>query len=276
MLSKIRALKQQLSNSEQRVADVVLSAPDSVLNSSLATLAARASVSEPTVIRFCRSIAHQGFQDFKLQLAQELARQMHYAQQAIASTDDAGVLSSKVIDGTIATLVQLRQQLDSEAMDSVIGLLAAARRIEFYGSGGNAVVATDAQLKFARLGIATVAYGDAYLHHVAASLLKPEDVAVLLSNTGRSKDMIRSAELARATGASVIVLSASGSPLAHQASITLGIDVAEFTDDYAPIKARIPHMVIIDALAIGVALRLGTSVTEQLSQLPEVLSSKFL
>ena len=276
MLSKIRALQSQLSKSEQRVAEMVLAAPEQAVKLPVTALAQQAQVSEPTVIRFCRSVGCQGLQDFKLLLAQDLASQMRYAQQAINSDDSAAELTAKVIDGAIASLVQVRQQIDALTMSKAVELLACANRIEFYGLGGAAVVAFDAQLKFFRLGIPTVAYADAYIHNVAASLLKPGDVAVALSNSGRSKDLLRSVELALEAGAAVIAITASGSSLAQQASLALSVDLSVDQDQYAPIKARIPHMVIIDSLAIGVALRRGPETVQQLARLPELLREKFI
>ena len=276
MLGKIRALKLKLSKSEQRVAEIILSAPERAVKLPVAELARQAQVSEPTVIRFCRSVGCEGLQDFKLLLTQDLASQMRYAQQAINSDDSTVDLTTKVIDGAIASLVELRQQIDEAALSKAIEILDAAHRIEFYGLGGAAVVAMDAQLKFFRLGIPTVAYADAYIHNVAASLLKPNDVAVALSNSGRSRDLLRSVELALEAGAKVIAITASGSPLAQQASLTLYVDLSAEQDHYAPIKARIPHMVIIDSLAIGLALRRGPETVRQLARLPELLREKFI
>lgn len=276
MLNKLRALKPHLSKAEQRVADIVLADPDTVMKTSVAVLAAQAQVSEPTVIRFCRSLGCQGFQDFKISLTQELAHRVRYAHQDIEHDDAPAELATKVIDGALASLVQVRQQIDDHALAAAIEALGKARRIEFYGLGGASVVASDAQLKFFRLGIPAVTYADAYIHNLAASLLKPGDVAVAISNSGRSRDLLRSVELALAAGAKVIAITASGSILAQQASIALTIDISETNDAYAPIKARIPHMVLIDILAIGVALQRGPEMLTQLAQLQDLLQEKFL
>jgi RpiR family carbohydrate utilization transcriptional regulator len=276
MLGKIRATKSSLRKSEQRVADIVLADPETAVKTSIAALARIADVSEPTVMRFCQALGCDGFQEFKLQLAQDLGSRMRYAYQDISSDDSSGPLAEKVIDGTIASLVQLRRQLDSSMIHDAIQLLAQARRIEIYGLGGAAIVASDAQLKFSRLGIAAVAYADAYIHNVAASLLKPGDVVVALSNSGRSKDLLYSVDLALAAGAEVLAITASGSPLAQRATLALTIDVTETSDNYSPIKARIAPMVVIDILAIGVALGYGPGVIEQLAGIRTILQEKFI
>ena len=281
MLSKIRAASNGLlRKSEQRVAKIVLETPETVLKTPIATLAQQAGVSEPTVMRFCQALGCDGFQEFKLRLAQDLAAQVHYAHQHIGTDDSANSLAEKVIDGAIASLVQLRQQLEGATLSAAIQLLLNARRnarrIEIYGLGGAGIVAADAQLKFSRLGIASMAYSDAYIHNVSASLLKPGDVVVALSNSGRSKDLLRSVELALNSGAKVLAITASGSPLAGLATLTLTVDIGDAHDEYAPIKARITPMVMIDILAIGIALESGNEMIERLANMQNILQEKFL
>ena len=70
MLDRIRAMRDSLRRSEQKVAIAVLEEPESATRISLAALAAVAEVSEPTVLRFVRALGCAGFADFKLELAQ--------------------------------------------------------------------------------------------------------------------------------------------------------------------------------------------------------------
>ena len=276
MLAKIQAVASSLRKSEQRVARAVLADPEMAVNSSIGKLAAAAGVSEPTVIRFCRAIGYSGFQQFKLMLAQDIAGRMHYADHDIDSCDSIETLTGKVIDSAIANLARIRRQLSSEALEQAVALLAEARRIECYGLGGAGIVAADAQLKFTRLGVPTIAYSDAYIHNLTASLLQSGDVVVAFSNSGRSRDLIRSVDLARDAGAAVIAVTASGSPLAKRATVALTLDHSDTRNRYTPIRARIVPMVVIDILAIGVALKKGGQTLDQLARLRHLLSDKFL
>lgn len=279
VLARVRGRRAELRRSEQAVADAVLADPEAAVRSSIAALARQAGVSEPTVLRFCRALGWQGFQDFKLALAQDLAGRLRYAQQSVGTEDSSAELATKVIDGAIASLVRLSRQLDGRALERAVAVLAAARRIECYGLGGASVVATDAQLKFSRLGVPAVAYADPYIHNITASLLGPQDVVLAISNSGRSRDLLKSVDLARAGGAEVVAICAWGSPLARAASIALeiGSDDGDGDEDaYAPIKARIVPMVAIDILAIGVALARGPAMLDRLAQIPRILQDKFV
>lgn len=276
MLDKIQALQSTLRPSEQRVAQEVLAQPHQTVELSIAALAAQAGVSEPTVMRFCRALGCSGYQEFKLRLAQALSASLLYSHRELSAEDDTASITDKVLEGAIASLMSVRRSLNNTAMTQAVDLLIQARHVEIYGLGGAGIVAADAQLKFCRLGLAAVAYSDPYLHNVSASLLQAGDTVLALSNTGRSRDLLRSAELALAGGASLIAISASGSPLARLAQVCLTVDGAAGHDAYAPIKARIAPMVVIDALAINIALRQGPAMLQRLQQMHTVLQDKFL
>lgn len=276
MLGAIRERLGELRRSEQRVAAVVLTEPEQVVNWPIATLALQAGVSEPTVIRFCRALGCAGFPDFKLALARELGGRLRYIDQALDSSDGAETLILKTTSAARHTLDKLCRQLDPTALEQAIERLASARRIEFYGLGGAGIVAADAQLKFARLGLAAVAYADAYIHQVTASLLEAGDILVAISNSGRSRDLIKSVELAGTAGAGVIALCPPNTPLAERADLLLIIDSDTDEDMFTPIRARIAHMVTIDLLAIGVALHLGPTVQSRLARAQEVLRERFV
>jgi RpiR family transcriptional regulator, carbohydrate utilization regulator len=93
--------------------------------------------------------------------------------------------------------------------------------------------------------------------------LKPGDCAVIISNSGRSRDLLDVADIARRKGATVIAITASGSPLAREAQshaqhLLLAADHPEDADRYSPMVSRLLHLLIIDILTTGVALRLGS------------------
>ena len=284
LLNKIKALQGNLRKSEQRVATAILKSPNEAIRLSISSLANQAQVSEPTVMRFCQAVGCSGFQDFKLLLAQDLAsqqpdatgKQMSYAQQAIDLDDQPEQLAEKVINSTVNSIYQLPYHLDHKAISNAIDLLSNAARVECYGLGGSGIVAQDAQLKFSRLGIVVVAYSDAQLHQVSASLLTDEDTVLAISNSGRSKALLQSIENALANNVKVIAITPYASPLAEQATITLSYAANNIDDAYEPIKTRILPMLIVDMLAIGVALHKGPATLTRLAKIQHVLRQSTL
>ncbi|HRC71808.1 MAG TPA: transcriptional regulator HexR [Candidatus Competibacter sp.] len=266
LLAQIGAARERFSKAERRVADYVLAHPDAIMNLSIAVLAGTVGVSQPTVARFCLALGFSGFKEFKLKLVQSLAGGVPFVHRDVGMGDPASALVAKVLDRTIAALMRVRSDLDAAALDQAVRLLANARRIEFYGLGNSGIVAADAQHKFFRLGVPTVAYSDPHIHGMAATLLQPGDVVMAISGTGRTRDLLRSVEYARHAGADVVAITASGSPLAKASTVALCADVEEDPEIYSPMTSRIAHLAIIDVLAVGVALSRGPELLVQLEK----------
>ena len=267
MLDRIRASIPALPPAEQRVARLLLADPRSFATLPVSELADRSHVSKPTVVRFCRSIGYDGLADFKLKLAGSVNEGVPFVHRAVDEDDKVGDITVKVIDNAVAAMLRYRNAAASQAIERAITALVRAgregRRIEFYGVGNSGIVAQDAQHKFFRLGVRAAAVLDGHVQVMSATLLEPGDCAVIISNSGRSKDLLDVADLARRKGATVIVITASGSPLAHevqgQQHVLLAADHPEDADRYSPMVSRLLHLVIVDILTTGVALRLGSA-----------------
>ncbi|HEY6086298.1 MAG TPA: SIS domain-containing protein, partial [Burkholderiaceae bacterium] len=237
--------------------------------------AARSAVSKPTVVRFCRSVGYDGLADFKLKLAGAVNEGVPFVHRAVDEDDKAGDIVVKVIDNAVSALLKYRNNAAGHAIDRAIEALAAAcrdgRRIEFYGVGNSGIVAQDAQHKFFRLGVAATAVSDGHVQVMSATMLQAGDCAVIISNSGRSRDLLDAAEIARRKGATTVVITASGSPLAHASSgaqhVLLAADHPEDYDRYSPMVSRLLHLVIIDILTTGVALRLGAALRPMLAEI---------
>ncbi|MEO6983921.1 MAG: SIS domain-containing protein, partial [Paralcaligenes sp.] len=265
MLTKIEHQLPALSGAERKVAQYILEQPDEVVKLAVGDMAQRAQVSQPTVIRYCRSMGYRGWPDFKLKLAASIMGGMPYAHSALRVGDPTSVLAAKVFDNAITALLRARNDISADRIDAAIALLAAARRIEFFGLGNSGIVAVDAQHKFFRYDLAAVAYCDTHVQLKAASLLGPKDVLVAISHSGRSTDLLEAISLARKNKCPVIAITASNTPLAAQASVFLRADTPEDTDLYSPMLSRLVHLAMIDLLALGVAFAHGGSVSGMLA-----------
>jgi len=230
MLAKIRSARDGLRKSEQKVADVILNDPEGSVQSSIQAIAAKSAVSEPTVIRFCRALDCVGFQQFKLRLAQDLASRGTFFYKDVAADDSAKELATKIIDGTLASVMQMKNQFNDIALDKAIELYDACERIEFHGSGGSAIVADDAQLKFFRLGKPAIAYNDPHIQQAAAALYDEKTLMVAISHSGRSSDILAAVEVAKKARAKVVSVTATKSPLADVSDVHLSVDLIEDSD----------------------------------------------
>jgi glucokinase len=254
LMGRIGQLQHELTPAEQRVATLVLEHPRLVLGEPIADIARLAEVSQPTVIRFCRSLGFLGLADFKLKFASSLTGAIPVRHSQVRISDSTHDLSAKVIDNTVSAILKFRDQLDVHSLDRAIELVSRARRVEFYAMGNSRVVALDGQHKFFRFRIPTASYGDAHLFTLAAELLKPGDVVIAISNSGRLPELLTAVDAARAAGADVIAISSSGSPLAKKATVCLVVDHAEDSTNFLSMISRILQLLLIDIMAVGISI----------------------
>ena len=278
MLDRIKASLPSLAPAEQRVGKLVLADPRAFARLPVTELADRAHVSKPTVVRFCRSMGYDGLSDFKLKLAGSVSEGVPFIHRSVDADDKTGDVAVKVIDNTVAAFLKYRNDASAYALEQAAQALAGTykngRRIEFYGVGNSGIVAQDAQHKFFRLGLNTIAYSDGHMQVMSASLLKPGDCVVVISNSGRTRDLMDACDIARKRGATTIVITASGSPLASSGHIHLTADHPEGYDKYSPMVSRLLHLLIIDILATTVALRIGEELQPMLRDMKHNLRSK--
>ena len=279
MLDRITASITSLAPAEQRVAKLVLLDPRAFASLPVSELADRAHVSKPTVVRFCRSMGYDGLSDFKLKLAGTVSEGVPFIHRSVDVDDKVGDVLVKVIDNTVAAFLRYRNDASTHAIEKAVDALVSTYenrgRIEVFGEGNSGIVAQDAQHKFFRLGINAIAYSDGHMQVMSASLLGPGDCLVIVSNSGRTRDLMDAADIARKHGTTVITITASGSPLAQIGHIHLAADHPEGYDKYSPMTSRLMHLMVIDVVATCLALRIGgTKLQPLLKEMKNNLRSK--
>ncbi|GAA6145030.1 transcriptional regulator HexR [Thalassolituus maritimus] len=273
ILKEIATARSSLRKSEVKVADFVLAEPEQVMHMRIVDLAQEAQVSEPTIVRFCRAIGCNGFQEFKVRIAQETAVANNIGQFAIAEDDSIDDICTKIADTTIQRLHQVKSQLLPEQITEAAQAISAARRVEFYGYGASGAVATDAQHKFFRLQVATAAYSDPHMQSMSAVTLGQNDVVVAISQSGRTRDLMHSIQLAQQHGAIVVSLAPQNTPVSEAANLPIFINIEEDTEQFTPMTSRIAHLMIIDMLAVAVTQRRGPDFANHLNAIKQSIHS---
>ena len=260
-----------LNNSERKVAEAILSDPESATGSSIASLAKRANVSEPSVNRFCKRFNTAGFPDFKLKLAKSLVSGVRFVNRNVDPNDTVESYTPKIFDSTINDLALIRDSIDHSVVNAVVDQLIQAKRVYFFGLGTSGSVARDAENKFFRFNLPVSFHDDVLMMRMLASTGSAGDVFFVISHTGRTKEIIDIAEIASNNGATVIALTSSSSPLTAVSSIALEVDVPENTDEYMAMTSRIVHLVVLDVLATGFTLRRGPDFLPHLEKIKNSL-----
>ena len=256
LLQDIYDIYPKLSRSEQRVADVVTSQPEKVVGMTLAKMAESASVSEPTVMRFCARMDFAGYQELRLRMAQFLALGIPATHSVIDGQDSPATIASKIFDYTIASLDHTRTTLNTESIASAVDVIVRAERLHFLGFGASAVVAMDAGQKAVLFDRPCDVTTDPHQQFISAATASTADAFVFISYTGASKPLPEIAAEAASNGASIVAITGDAdSVLGRTADVTIVTETLENTNLYTPTISRIAALLVIDVLATAVSAR---------------------
>ncbi|MBB5752232.1 MurR/RpiR family transcriptional regulator [Prosthecomicrobium pneumaticum] len=275
IVMRIRLRAEEGSKSDRRLAALILADVDFASKASIAELATRAGVSEPTVTRFCRTLGCEGIRDFKFHLAQALAVGGIYL-NADAPDRDAreSRIATAVAASAIAAIERIRDSLDMSGVMGVAAAIARAEQVVIVGSGGtSSMMAVEMQNRLFRLGVRAAAYTDGQLQRMAASVARPETVLIAFSTSGFARSAIDATVIARQYGATTIAITAADSPLAAAAEFVVGFAAADDPNIYKPHSSRYALLAIVDMIATATAETIGPKVLEGLRRLKQSLAT---
>lgn len=263
----------KLATQEQKVADYVKANLDSISTMTIAELAAECQVSTPTVIRFCRSLGCDGFREFKLRLAQNLAVSRQYLNANLISNGSESALD-QVLGALHSSVDILRPQLDLEILDAAKTAIMNCRQLVVGGiGGGSSMLASEAANRLFRLGIATSSVNDSYVMQMMAATLRVEDVLLLFSASGEADAIVGAARIAGGYGATTISICKSGSSLAQSSDISITLDLPEDPDIFKPTASRYAYLAVLDVLAMSVAQAAPDNTKENLRRIRASLTA---
>jgi RpiR family transcriptional regulator, carbohydrate utilization regulator len=272
LLLTVRALLPSLNEQEQKVGHYLLDRPDEVVHLAIGDLAQRCGVGDTTVFRFCKKIGTDGYQDLKIRLALESAPGYAKTYAAINFQDSLATAASKVIAADLKALEDTLSVLDLEVLERAADALLAARRVDIYGSGGGAIAALELQYKLMRVGVRAVPHTDAEMQVISATLLTAADLAVAISHSGESQDVLHALKVAKEAGAqTVAITNHPASPLAKLADISLRTAAQEALAHGYPLGARVAQVGLIDVLYTCMATKRQAEVEHSQARIAEAL-----
>jgi DNA-binding MurR/RpiR family transcriptional regulator len=255
--ARIHAHLPSLQAAETRVARVVLEQPNVVIYKSASEVGELASTSSATVIRCAQKMGFKGFHDLKLALAHELA--VFEQARSDGARTAADPRSAVLVEITRAGAESVRDAgalVDAETFDAAVTAIAEARRVLFFGVGTSAPLCHDAAYRFSAIGVLAEAPADVHVQHVQARLLSDEDVAVIVSHTGSTRETLAAALAARDAGATTVAITSFAvSPLTECVDHTIVAGSRELALRLEAMASRLAHLALLDALLVAVANR---------------------
>lgn len=255
-MMRLRSAYPHFTKAEKKVADFILEHAQEVLFMSITDLADACCVGETTVFRFCKSMKLQGYQEFKIQLSMNIQSEDKEKGQDVMTTnvsmdDTFSDMADKLLNSNINVLKETRVLLDSGKVDLLVQKMTDAERIFFFGVGASQIMAMMCANKFLRISNKIYCYTDSHMQTMVASTLKENDVAIVLSYSGSTKDSILIAKTAKQSGAYVAGITRfAKSPLTNQADTVLLCGANEGPLQGGSTTAVISQMYIMEVLYI--------------------------
>jgi len=278
VLIRIRGAVPALQPAEQRVAATVLDDPAAAAHLSINALAAGASTSTATVMRFCRAVGVGSYPQLRLALAGAAARENAQDPPAggdIDLDDTLAQVVAKIVYNEARALEETGAHLDLEVLRAAVDAVAGARRIDIMGVGASGFVGQDLHQKLHRIGLMAFVWTDPHAALTAAALLGPADVAVGISHSGATADVVEPLRLAAGRGARTVALTNfAGSPITRDADLVLTTAVREMPLRSGATASRIAQLAVVDCLFVGVAQLSYDAATDALSRTYDAVQNR--
>ncbi len=247
-IHKIRFLYNDMGKAEKKIADYILEHSGDIISYSISELSSLCGCGDATVVRFSRRLGFSGFQAMKIGIAQELSTTSTISSE-ISKNDSCFEMFKKRINDITIALQNTETVLSSESLEKAAKTIMKAKRVVIFGLGNSASIATDVAHKFLRLGINAQACSDNHLQAIIASHLDRQSVAIGISHSGSSKDIVESLQLSKIGGATTICVTNYGaSPIVEASDISLFTKADETRHSILAMSSRIAQLAIFDAI----------------------------
>lgn len=278
ILIKIRDMKDSLTPVERTLAEYILENLEEIPHLSIKSLAQLTRTSDASVLRFCKTMGYNGYRSFIVSISASLGsmdEEQRHQYTDIQPGDDLNTIISNISRNNIKSIEDTLSVINKDAVARAVKVLRDCKRIVFFGIGASGLVGIDAEQKFTRINKICHTYTDGHMQLTAATLLEKNDVAIFISNSGSTIEILESLDIAKKNGATIIAITKyNKSELADKANIVLSISTPELTIRSGAMGSRIAMLTVIDILFAGVASAEYRNVKKYLTKTHNIISSK--
>lgn len=223
--------------------------PREVLTIQTSELAKAGYCSPATVIRLCQKLGFRGLKELKLAISEELG----YAAANNTSSFDASLPMKKVVADIVElyqkTMSQIQTLVDYTEVEKAASLIHKSSLVHLFGMGASYLVAEDFMMKLARVKKVGCLYHDIHLQLVDAGNVGVDEVCLIISYSGQTREVLKAAQEIRQNGGIIISLTQySDNQLARMADCRLYVPATEEALRISAGSSRISQLVMIDIL----------------------------
>ena len=261
VLTRIKNYLPQATQAEEQVIRIMAQNPREVLTMQTSELAKAGYCSPATVIRLCQKLGFRGLKELKLAISEELG----YAAANNTSSFDASLPMKKVVADIVElyqkTMSQIQTLVDYTEVEKAASLIHKSSLVHLFGMGASYLVAEDFMMKLARVKKVGCLYHDIHLQLVDAVIqtadlqlvdagnVGVDEVCLIISYSGQTREVLKAAQEIRQNGGIIISLTQySDNQLARMADCRLYVPATEEALRISAGSSRISQLVMIDIL----------------------------
>lgn len=256
IFDKINLMESYATKQERVIIDFIRNNPiKEMIMLSITEFSEKVNVGDATMLRFCRKLGLKGYSEFRFLLSQNVNN----------TENDTGNEATKILDNMMLALKSTYDLLDYEQIKNAANIILQAKNIYAFGSGNSGVAAQEFRNKVLRYGLNVINFSDSHFQLISTSIMNENDVLILFSVSGQTKDMINLSKMAARQGVSLIVVTNYlKSPLAKFATALLYVVGKSSPLNSGSIVSKVSQLYIVDVLSKEILQQMGNSAEENL------------
>lgn len=258
------------SSAEKGIIQYVLDFPENAADATIKQLSRQTYSSQATIVRLCSKLGYKGYREFKRTLFGELEvirKAIRYDSSEISKADSLEEIASKVTMMNMKSIEDMLRLIDYDSLAECVRLIDQADTIGLFGVGAGLVVARDAYIKMLRLNKPCVFNDDWHNQRLQAQNLGREDLAIVFSYSGQTKEVLECTRILKKNQCPVIAVTQNdSSPISQLASQKIYIPSNEQMLRSGAMASRMAQMNAVDILYIAYAYRRYDSFKQRLAE----------
>lgn len=196
------------TESEKCIADYILSHTEEIQQLTARELANKTLTSKSSIIRFCKKLGVDGYQELKkLIFAENMIINNHKKTENSIMLDERSKYADYLenLDGLYESVLEkMHEQLNHNVIKRIINRLNQAERIDFYSSGLGYSIGQATAHKYGGLGIESTAYSSINEGFLLTNKNHTKTAAIVISLSGKNPSVIHMAKMLKSYGIYVI------------------------------------------------------------------------
>ncbi|MCH4207691.1 MAG: MurR/RpiR family transcriptional regulator [Solobacterium sp.] len=279
-LMKINDIYYELTSSEKRVADVIISNAGKAPHMTISELAKECSVANATISRFCRKLGCRNYTELRVSIGR--SANSHEMSEGpitgeVTPEDTITEMCAKMYRSEVDAVTQTHELIKPELIKEACDCLRKAGTVLCMGQGGSMIMAEEAAHLFTTTYPNYFAVSDDHMQISRAAICNKGDVILYFSYSGATRELMDLIPVAHGRGVIVILVTRfPNSPGAQQADVILQCGANESPLQLGSAEAKIAQICLLEILHTEMCRHDMNTIGERKQAVLDALTCKHL